>query len=69
MISNIIGEVACAHNGRIAGHCPETRAMRQAVMAERDALIGEVKILYDDEQLMGMIGLPADFMDQFQSGG
>lgn len=70
LIRNIVGEMACLQTnhqqGRIMGRCRETEELRSHIMEERAVLIGERGLLFSNEQLMSRIGLPADFMEQFQ---
>ena len=47
--------------------CQQAKDFRRDLMNERTELIGEVKLLYSDAELMADIGLAKDFMDQFEN--
>lgn len=65
----IVGSIACSYAAIEIGsqqYCNNTKAFRAARMAERDALIGDVKVLQSDREVLDSIGLPDNFMAQFE---
>jgi len=58
-------ELACLYvdvnRGGYGGPCAAAENTRARVMNERTRLIGDIKVLYDDDELRDMIGLPKDW--------
>ena len=71
-ISLIMGEASCnfmTNENGLLRTCQSTKKLRADRIKERDQLIGGIKLLYTDAELLTKIGLPTDFMKQFETGG
>lgn len=64
ILSGFVKEFGCALGEGASGGaaCVASAQHRRNMIDERQDLIGEVKILYTDEEVLARIGLPEDFL-------